>query len=230
MRQPVSPSPAKFKRAKAMSRTARRDQLLADARKIIAGGGIGALTMAALAQRAGVSKPVVYEHFDNSESVAVALLDEHFKAAVEVVDAAARDAATLGDYLSAAVDAQFGFHTRDTLCVWGITNGYSSSERLNKAYGRLQKITLQTFQDLLDQQGVERQVAAAAGFVLAQMMTGTVYEFAAKRNNRIARETLKAMLNGAIGAIVPLQEARPETPKRTLATYRRLRKLQADLG
>ena len=147
MRQPVSPSPAKFKRAMAMPRTARCDQLLAVARKIIAEGGIGALTMAALAQRAGVSKPVVYEHFDNSESVAVALLDEHFKAAVEVVDAAARDAATLGDYLSAAVDAQFAFHTRDTLCVWGITNGYSSSERLNKAYGRLQKITLQTFQD-----------------------------------------------------------------------------------
>ena len=212
-------------RAKAMPRAERRKQLLAVARKIVAKDGIGALTMAALAERAGVSKPVVYENFDNSESVAIALLDEYFETAVEAVDTAARDAVTLGEYLSRAVDAEFDINAGDTLFARAITNGYSSSERLNKAYRKLRKITLETFQDLLAQQGVEKPVAATAGFVLAEMMTSTVFEYASKRNNLIARETLKAMLNGAVSAIVPLQKERPQTPAKTLATYRRLKKL-----
>lgn len=216
------------KRAKAMPRAERRDQLLAAAGRIVVDGGIGALTMEALAEAAGVSKPVVYEHWDNSESVAVALLDAYFKAAVEAVDTAARDAATLGEYLSLAVDAQFEFHKRDRLSPWGITNGYSSSERLNNAYRQLRRITLETFEDLLTQQGVEPQLAAAAGFVLAAMMNSTVYEYAPRPDNLIAREALKAMMNGALSAIVPLQEARPRTPERTLETYRRLNGLQED--
>jgi len=214
-------------RAKAMPRAERRNQLLTVASGIVVEGGVGALTMEALAEAAGVSKPVVYEHWDNSESVAVSLLDAYFNAAVEVVDNAARDAATLGEYLSLAVDAQFDFHARDRLSPWGITNGYSSSERLNNAYRQLRKVTLETFEDLLVQQGVEQPVAVAAGFVLAGMMNSAVYEFGPRPDNLVAKEALKAMLNGALSAIVPLQETRPRTPERTLATYRRLKEQDA---
>ena len=224
LNRPVPESGAR-KRAKAMPRAQRRDQLLAAASRIVAEGGIGALTMEALAEAAGVSKPVVYEHWDNSESVAVALLDAYFKAAVEAVDTAARDAATLGEYLSLAVDAQFEFHKHDRLSPWGITNGYSSSERLNKAYRQLRKITLETFEDLLVQQGIDQQLAASAGFVLAAMMNSTVYEYGPREDNQVAKEALKSMMNGALSAIVPLQEARPRTPERTLATYNRLKKM-----
>ena len=89
---------------------------------------ISAATTLALAAAAGLSKPVVYEHWHNSESVAVALLDAYFKAAGEVVDAA-----TLGEYLSLAIDAQFEFHKRDRLSPWGITNGYFETDYLQQA-------------------------------------------------------------------------------------------------
>jgi len=217
------PSRKSKKRAKAMPRTERRNQLLGVAGRIVAEGGIGALTMETLAEAAGVSKPVVYEHWGNSEAVAVALLDAYFNASVEVVDAAARDASTLSEYLSLAVDAQFDFHSEGRLSPWGITNGYSSSERLNEAYRQLQKVTLETFEDLLIQQGVAQDVAEAAGFVLAAMMNNTVYEFGSRADNLAAKLSLKAMLNGALGAIVPAQGTRPRTPERTLATYRRLK-------
>ncbi len=222
----ADPESGDRKRAKAMPRAERRSQLLTAAGKIVAKGGIGALTMEALAAAAGVSKPVVYEHWDNSESVAIALLDDYFKAAVEAVDTAAREAATLGEYLSLAVDAEFEFHADGRLSPWGITNGYSSSERLNSAYRHLRKITLETFGDLLAQQGAEQELAEAAGFVLAAMMNSTVYEYGSRPKNQIAKEALKAMMNGALNAIVPLQEARPRTPERTLATYRRLKRTQ----
>lgn len=213
------------KRAKAMPRSDRRKQLLSVARKIVAEGGVGALTMTALAEAAGVSKPVVYEHFDNGETAAIALLDDYFEAVVEAVDAATCDAATLGEYLSQAVDAEFEFHSGDRISPWGITNGFSSSERLNNAYRQLRKITLETFEELLVQQGVEQQLAEAAGFVLAAMMNSTVYEYGPRRDNQIAKEALKAMMNGALSAILPLQEARPRTPESTLAIYRHLKKL-----
>lgn len=211
------------KRAKAMSRSDRRKQLLEVAGSIAARGGAGVLTMTELAEAAGVSKPVVYEHFSNGEDVAIALLNEYFKAAVEAVDSAARDAGTLGEYLSLAVDAQFEFHKQGTFAPWVITNGFSSSERLNKAYRELREITLETFQDLLIQQSVDKPTASAAGFVLAAMMNHTVFEFAPKRDNLQAKETLKIMLKGAVDALAPLQEARPQTPAKTMAVYRSLR-------
>lgn len=206
-----------------MPRAERRKQLLAAARKIVANGGVTALTMTALSEATGVSKPVVYEHFDNWETVAIALLDDYYEAAVEAVDTAARGAQTLGEYLQLAVDAEFDFQSVHQLSPRGITNGYSASERLNQAYRNLQKITLETFEDLLVQQGVDQPLAEAAGFVLAAMMNSTVYEYGPRADNQVAKEALKAMMSGALSAIVPLQEARPRTPERTLATYRRLK-------
>jgi len=211
------------KRAKAMPRSDRRKQLLGIAREIVAEGGVGALSMKALAEAAGVSKPVVYEHFDNGETVAVALLNDYFESVVEVVFAATSGAVTLGEYLSRAVDAEFDFHAGRRISPWGITNGFSASERLNAAYRQLRKVTLETFEDLLVQQGVEQQLAEAAGFVLAAMMNNTIYEFGPRKGNQIAKDALKAMLNGALNAIVPQQKVLPRTPEKTLSAYRRLK-------
>ncbi len=211
-----------------MPRAERRKQLLAAARKIVANGGVTALTMTALSEATGVSKPVVYEHFDNWETVAIALLDDYFEAAVEAVDTAARGAPTLGEYLQLAVDAEFDFQSVHQLSPWGITNGYSASERLNQAYRNLQKITLETFEDLLVQQGVKQDVAKPAGFVLAGMLNNAVYEFANRPDNQVVRETVKTMMNGALAAILPLQTIRPATPEKTLETYRRLKERRED--
>lgn len=213
------------KRAKSMPRAERRKQLLSVARKIIANGGIGALTMSRLAHHSGVSKPVVYDHFDNSESVAIALLNEYFEESVDLVDKRTKDANTLGEYLSIAVDAQFEFHDKDRLSVRGITNGHSSSEQLNKTYREMRRVTLETFQELLLQQGVARAAAKAGGFFLAELMASGIFEFAAERNNATAKEVLKRMMIGAIDAIVSAKGAKPTTPAKALARSRRLKRL-----
>ena len=213
------------KRAKSLPRAERRKQLLAVARKIIADGGIGALTMSRLAQQSEVSKPVVYEHFDNSESVAIALLNDYFENNVDIVDKKARDAVTLSEYLSLAIDAQFEIHDKDTLSVRGITNGHSSSEQLNRTYREMRRVTLETFQELLLQQGVSKATAKAGGFLLAELMANGVFEFAAKRNNAVAKDVLKSMMIGAIDAIAPATGAKPTTPAKTLARSRRLKRL-----
>ena len=66
----------------------RREQLLDGALALIAGGGFDALTMEAVARRAGVTKPVVYELYANRAEVLDALLRrEAERATAQVLDA-----------------------------------------------------------------------------------------------------------------------------------------------
>jgi AcrR family transcriptional regulator len=60
-----------------MPKAARREQLLDTARKIIAEEGTEALTLGHLAERAGVSKPIAYEHFGTRAGLLVALCGEY---------------------------------------------------------------------------------------------------------------------------------------------------------
>lgn len=52
-----------------LSKAARRSQLLDVAADLVLARGVGAVTMERLAARAGVSKALVYLHFDNADSV-----------------------------------------------------------------------------------------------------------------------------------------------------------------
>jgi AcrR family transcriptional regulator len=54
----------------------RRTQLLDTARDILRESGADALTLGHLAERAGVSKPIAYEHFGTREGLLIALSEE----------------------------------------------------------------------------------------------------------------------------------------------------------
>ena len=59
-----------------LPRPERRDQLLDTARDILRACGADALTLGHLAERAGVSKPIAYEHFGTREGLLIALSEE----------------------------------------------------------------------------------------------------------------------------------------------------------
>jgi AcrR family transcriptional regulator len=56
-----------------LSKEARREQLLDAAAEIIVERGAGSITMEGLAERAGVSKALPYQHFDNAGDALIAL-------------------------------------------------------------------------------------------------------------------------------------------------------------
>lgn len=60
-----------------MGRTNSRDQIVAAAVAVMAAGGAEALTAAALAQAAGVSKATLFHHFDSLDDIVLAAF-EHF--------------------------------------------------------------------------------------------------------------------------------------------------------
>lgn len=70
---------------KKLPRAARRAQLLETARTIVREEGTDALTLGVLAERAGVSKPITYSHFDSRSGLMIALYKEIMDQQVEAL-------------------------------------------------------------------------------------------------------------------------------------------------
>src|SRR5437870_12378928 len=68
-----------------LPRSARRKQLLAAAQEVFVAQGYHAAAMDDIAERAGVSKPVLYQHFPGKLDLYLALLDTHSAALVRAV-------------------------------------------------------------------------------------------------------------------------------------------------
>src|SRR5213078_2413847 len=68
---------SEFARGGRMPRSARRKQLLAAAQDVFAANGYHAAAMDEIAERAGVSKPVLYQHFPGKLELYLALLEIH---------------------------------------------------------------------------------------------------------------------------------------------------------
>src|SRR5947209_7158771 len=70
-----------------LPRSARRAQLLAAAQQVFVAQGYHAAAMDDIADRAGVSKPVLYQHFPGKLELYLALLERHADALVKHVTA-----------------------------------------------------------------------------------------------------------------------------------------------
>src|SRR5947208_7902304 len=82
------PVPPAARRTSRLPRGARRLQLLSAAQEVFVAQGFHAAAMDDIADRAGVSKPVLYQHFPGKRDLYLALLDENAEALVESVRAA----------------------------------------------------------------------------------------------------------------------------------------------
>jgi AcrR family transcriptional regulator len=92
-----------------MPRSARRKQLLAAAQEIFVAQGYHAAAMDDIAERAGVSKPVLYQHFPGKLELYLALLDTHCDALVAGVRAAMAATNDNKDRVAGAMKAYFDF-------------------------------------------------------------------------------------------------------------------------
>src|ERR1700712_5842950 len=71
-----------------LPRSARRKQLLAAAQEVFVANGYHAAAMDDIAERAGVSKPVLYQHFPGKLDLYLALMDTQAEALGDTVAAA----------------------------------------------------------------------------------------------------------------------------------------------
>lgn len=104
----TAPQQARARGAR-MPRSARRKQLLHAARETFVAQGYHAAAMDGIAERAGVSKPVLYQHFPGKFDLYLALIDEHTAELVERVRSALRSTTDNKLRVAATFGAFFDF-------------------------------------------------------------------------------------------------------------------------
>src|SRR3954449_2995607 len=103
------PVPPVTRRTSRLPRSARRLQLLRAAQDVFVAQGFHAAAMDDIADRAGVSKPVLYQHFPGKRELYLALLEQQVD---ELTDRVARAMADTEDNrarVDGAVGAYFDF-------------------------------------------------------------------------------------------------------------------------
>ncbi len=100
-------------RSARLPRSARRRQLLGAAQEVFVAQGYHAAAMDDIADRAGVSKPVLYQHFPGKLELYVALLEEHADAMVAAVREALASTTDNKQRVAATIEAYFRFVDED---------------------------------------------------------------------------------------------------------------------
>lgn len=90
-----------------LPRRARRNQLLGAAQEVFVAQGYHAAAMDDIAERAGVSKPVLYQHFPGKLDLYLALLDQHCESLLQAVRGALASTTDNKQRVRATMDAYF---------------------------------------------------------------------------------------------------------------------------
>jgi AcrR family transcriptional regulator len=92
-----------------MSAADRRAAILDAARTAFADTGYHETSLGSVAERAGVSKALLYEHFDSKRELFVAMLEEHVEELIQKIGTAVLGAEPGEARLRAGLEAFFGF-------------------------------------------------------------------------------------------------------------------------
>jgi AcrR family transcriptional regulator len=109
----VPAAPEARTRSARLPRSARRTQLLGAAQEIFVAQGYHAAAMDDIAERAGVSKPVLYQHFPGKLELYLALLDQHADAMVAAVREALASTTDNKQRVAETIAAYFRFVDED---------------------------------------------------------------------------------------------------------------------
>ena len=92
-----------------LPRSERRLQLLESALEVFVAQGYHAAAMDDIAERAGVSKPVLYQHFPGKLDLYLALLDQHCESLIQSVRTALASTTDNKQRVRATMDAYFAY-------------------------------------------------------------------------------------------------------------------------
>ena len=109
MTSPVPITSEPPSRGTRLPRNARRAQLLLAAREVFVANGYHSAAMDDIADRAGVSKPVLYQHFPGKLDLYLALLDQSTNELIDVVRAALASTTDNKQRVAATMQAYYDY-------------------------------------------------------------------------------------------------------------------------
>ncbi|MQS13895.1 TetR/AcrR family transcriptional regulator [Streptomyces kaniharaensis] len=157
-----------------LPRSARREQLLGAAQEVFVAQGYHAAAMDDIADRAGVSKPVLYQHFPGKLELYLALLDKHCDALVESTREALSTTTDNKQRVAATMDAYFNYVSGESgafrlVFESDLTNEPAVRERVERASEASATLVSKVIQEDTDLPESESKLLAAGVCGLAQI-------------------------------------------------------------
>jgi AcrR family transcriptional regulator len=154
-----------------LPRSARKAQLLAAAQEVFVCNGYHGAAMDEIAERAGVSKPVLYQHFPGKLDLYLAILDQHITELLDDVRAAIGSTTDNKQRVAAAMEAYFRFVDREDapfrlVFESDLTNDSGVRERVERVEHRCAEAIAEVIQE---DAGLDRAEAELLGMALAGM-------------------------------------------------------------
>ena len=167
-------SPDTRSRGLRLPRSARRAQLLEAAQVVWVGSGYHAAARDEIAERAGVSKPVLYQHFPGKLDLYLALLDQHSGELVSLVRAALASTTDNKQRVAATIAAYFEFVARDgapfrLVFESDLTNEVAVRERVDKVSQDCAEAIAEVISEDTDLPGAEAHLLGMAMSGMAQV-------------------------------------------------------------
>lgn len=199
-------------RGQRMPRSQRRAQLLEAAQTVFVAQGYHAATMDEIAEQAGVSKPVLYQHFPGKLDLYLALLDQH----CETLEGLVRDALLNSPDDNAArvhatVHAYYDFVSREGAAFRMVFESDLTSEPQVRA--RLDTLALSCAETIADvisaDTGVDDERAMLLGVALSGVGQITARHWLAQRGDvsmEEATELISALAWRGLGSIPKLED------------------------
>src|SRR6266480_4451410 len=191
-----------------LPRSARRKQLLAAAQQVFVAQGYHAAAMDDIAERAGVSKPVLYQHFPGKLELYLALLDTHCDALVEKIRSAMTATSDNKERVAGAVKAYFDFvdHESEAFRL-GFESDLRNDPAVRERVDRVEQACIAAITDtIMADTGVSRAPAEllAAGLVGAAETAARFWLAGGRQVDKLEAEQLVAALNWRGIASFPL--------------------------
>lgn len=172
-----------------LPRSARRVQLLGAAREVFVAQGYHAAAMDEIAERAGVSKPVLYQHFPGKRELYIALIEQH---TAELLAAVRRALASTQDNklrVAATIQAFFEFIDADGEAFRLVfESDLTNDDEVRTLVDKASNTVAQAIADVIrEDTGLPEREAVLLGVALAGMANTTARYWVAT-GKRIPRE------------------------------------------
>jgi AcrR family transcriptional regulator len=156
-----------------LPRSARRQQLLVAAQEVFVANGYHAAAMDDIAERAGVSKPVLYQHFPGKLELYLALLDTQADALRDAVITALASSTDNQQRIHGVLSAYFDFVDRDDHD--GAFRLIFESDLVNDpdVRQRVERVTRKTMNAVADTVAADTGLSRPEAELLATALTGS---------------------------------------------------------
>lgn len=210
----TSATPPTTGRPVRMPRSARRKQLLSAAQDVFVAHGYHAAAMDDIAERAGVSKPVLYQHFPGKLELYLALLDTHSDELVARVREAMAATSDNKERVRGAMRAYFDFIDHESEAFRLVFESDLRSEpAVRERVDRVERETVEAIADtIMADTGVDRDRAdlLAAGLVGSATTAARYWLGDGRQVPKADAETLLAALAWRGIASFPLHGDAPD--------------------